>query len=240
MSRNVVAVGPHPDDVEVLCMGTLLRLRAEGASVTIVTVSAGERGAMPDAPVSGTELVTVREREARSVADTLEAPYICLDAPDHFVQDTPELRTALARVFQAARADVIFAPSPADYHADHTATSALAMQAALMARGHAMGTEAPLIEAPAVYYYDTLFGQGFEPGFYIDIGDVIEEKKRLAEMHASQTAYMGSQNSRTLTDMIETLGRFRGSQSMTTYAEAFQISGRQPRVRAWRTLPFCK
>jgi LmbE family N-acetylglucosaminyl deacetylase len=238
MNLDIVAVGPHPDDVELLCMGTLLRLRDAGARITIATLSAGERGATRDDSISATDLVTLREREARAAADELGAQYVCLDAPDNFIQDTPELRTALTRVYQAARADVVFAPSPTDYHSDHVVTSAIAMQAALMAHGRPVGPEAPLAWAPALYFYDTLYGQDFEPGFYIDISDVIAEKKRLAEMHASQSAFMSKQNSGTLSEMIETLGRFRGSQSMVDYAEAFRISGRHPRVRAWRTLPF--
>ena len=218
-------------------MGTLLKLRAEGARLTLVTISAGERGAIPDSTISEQDLVALREREARSVADAIGAQYVCLKAPDNFVQDTPELRIALTRVYQAAGADVIFAPSPTDYHSDHVVTGAIAMQAALMARGRPVGPEAPLEVAPALYHYDTIAGQDFEPGFYIDISDVIEEKKRLAEMHATQTAYLSNQNGRTLSDMIETLGRFRGLQSMSAYAEAFRICGRHPRVRAWRTLP---
>ena len=218
-------------------MGTLLKLRAEGARITMITISGAGRGATPDDPISEPELLALREREARAVADAIGARYECLDAPDNFVQDTPELRVALTRLYQAAGADVVLAPAPTDYHADHVAASAIAMQAALMAHGRPVGPEPSLPRAPAVYHYDTLYGQDFEPGFYIDISDVIAEKKRLAEMHASQSSFMAAQGGRTLSDMIESLGRFRGGQSMAAYAEAFRISDRYPRVRAWQALP---
>jgi N-acetylglucosamine malate deacetylase 1 len=97
--------------------------------------------------------------------------------------------------------------------------------------------EPALATSPAMYFYDTVLGLDFQPSFYIDISNVIDRKKALARLHASQMANMTAQSGWDLVEGIETLGRMRGIQSGVKYAEAFQLCRRFPRIRAWNDFP---
>jgi LmbE family N-acetylglucosaminyl deacetylase len=235
---SVVAVEPHPDDVEILCMGTLLKLREEGTKVTIVCVTNGEKGSgdKPDMPYS--EVAATRFREASGVAKAIGADFVNLGAEDGYLYDTPEVRDALAAVFRTAEAQVVLAPSPECYQTDHTIASQIAFQAAHMsALPQLRIKEKALPTAPAMYYYDTIAGLDFEPSFYVDISGQMARKQELARMHVSQMASMKLQSDWDLVEAIEVLGRLRGLQSDVRYAEAFQLCARYPRLKAWSQFP---
>lgn len=235
---SVVAVEPHPDDVEILCMGALLKLRAQGTAVTIVCVTNGDKGAghKPDMPHA--DVARTRFREASAVAEAIGAKFVNLGAEDEYLFDTPEIRNALAAALRAAKADVVLAPAPNCYQSDHTIASEIALMAThisalpqLRIEGEALPT------APATYYYDTVLGLDFEPSFFIDVSDVMERKKELARMHESQMQSMKSQSDWDLVEAIEVVGRFRGLQSGVRYAEAYRLCARYPRVKAWKAFP---
>jgi LmbE family N-acetylglucosaminyl deacetylase len=235
---SVVAVEPHPDDVEILCMGALLKLRAEGTAVTIVCVTSGDKGAghKPDMPHA--EVAKTRFREASAVADAIGARFVNLGAEDEYLFDTREMRNALAAEFRAAKGDVVLAPSPNCYQSDHTIASDIAFMAAHIAALPQLDIDGQALPtAPAMYYYDTILGLDFEPSFFIDISDVMERKKELARMHESQMQSMKSQSDWDLVEAIEVVGRFRGLQSGVRYAEAYRLCARYPRVKAWKAFP---
>jgi LmbE family N-acetylglucosaminyl deacetylase len=235
--ESVVAVEGHPDDVELGCLGTLLKLRATGTRITIVSVTTGGQGASYD-PGLGASIADVRFGEATAVAERLGGEFVTLGAPDGYLYDTPELRNALAAVLRRARPQVVFAPPPVDYHLDHATAGRLAFSATYYA-ATAMPVEGePLAAAPALYYYDSIAGVEFTPSFLVDISDQIAEKKELAALHASQMANMRAIGGWDLVDHIEVVGRFRGLQGATAYAEAFQACLRWPRGRALHAFPF--
>lgn len=235
---SVVAVEPHPDDVEILCMGTLLKLREEGTKVTIVCVTNGDKGAGHEPGMPYDEIAATRFREASLVAKEIGAEFLNLGAEDEYLYDTPELRDALALVFRAAKAEVVLAPSPDCYQTDHTITAEIAFQATHLAALPQLRIKEPALPvAPAMYYYDTIPGLDFEPSFYVDISEQMERKQALARMHASQMASMKSQSNWDLVEAIEIMGRFRGLQSGTRYAEAFRLCARYPRLKAWKHFP---
>jgi LmbE family N-acetylglucosaminyl deacetylase len=235
---SVVAVEPHPDDVEILCMGTLLKLREEGAKVTIICVTNGDKGAGHEPDLPHAEVAATRFREASAVAKAIGADFVNLGAEDEYLYDTPELRDALAAAFRKAGAEVVLAPSPTCYQTDHTIASEIAFQAThLSALPQLRIREPALPTAPAMYYYDTVLGADFEPSFYVDISAQMARKQELARMHVSQMASMKSQSDWDLVEAIEILGRFRGLQSGVKYAEAFRLCSRYPRVKAWKSFP---
>lgn len=236
--KSVVAVEPHPDDVEILCMGSLLKLRETGTRITIVCLTNGNKGAGYDLKIGYDEIAAIRFSEASNVAKEIGAEFVNLGAEDGYLYDDPELRNELAAVFRRAEAEVVLAPSPNDYHTDHTIGSEIAFQAAILASlPQAKIQETALERAPATYYYDTITGLEFEPSFFIDVSDVFERKKELIKLHASQMENMSTVYDWDLTDAIESLGRLRGIQSGVKYAEAFALCRRFPRIKAWRDFP---
>jgi LmbE family N-acetylglucosaminyl deacetylase len=235
--RSVVAVEGHPDDVELGCLGTLIKFRESGTRITIVSITAGDQGASHDPNRQGDTIAQTRFGEASEVAKHLSGEFLTLGAPDGYLYDTPELRNALASVLRRSEAEVVFAPPPIDYHYDHINAGQIAFSATYYA-ATAMPLEGtPLSRTPALYYFDSIGGVEFQPSFFVDISDQIEEKKELAALHVSQMANMKSIGGWDLVDYIDILGRYRGLQSATTYAEAFQSCLRWPRGPALRTFP---
>ncbi|CAN5844724.1 PIG-L family deacetylase [soil metagenome] len=218
-------------------MGTLLKLHARGARVTIVSISDGGHGAFHD-PKLTRSIAEIRASEARSVAARMEdGEWLTLGAEDGYVYDTPELRNELAAVMRRVGCDLVLAPPPTDYHYDHTTAGQLAFTSSCYAAVSGPEVEGKqLAKTPPVFHFDTIMGLEFEPSC-IDISEQIETKKELARLHASQMENMKAIGDWDLVEYIEIVGRFRGLQSGVTYAEAFRPATRWPRVRAFDSFP---
>src|SRR6187549_1588630 len=94
---DVVAVGAHPDDVEIACGGTLAQLVRQGYQVGIVDLTDGE-------PTPGSPGPEVRLAEAKQAAEALGvAVRVTLDLPNRRLFDTFEARVALAKEFRKYR-----------------------------------------------------------------------------------------------------------------------------------------
>lgn len=235
---NVVAVEAHPDDVELTCLGTLIKLADRGARITVVAITNGDKGgaATPDAPHES--IAALRVREATRVTDALGGRFVSLGAPDAYLYDTPELRNAMVDVLREAAADVVLAPPPADYQNDHTIASAIVYQATQMASSPTVPVARRHMErSPRLYWCDSILTTDFAPSLFVDIGDVIERKRQLAALHESQMAHMQLTGGWTLTEQIEVVGRYRGLQSGVQYAEGFQVCWSFPRGHAFADLP---
>lgn len=101
MELDLVAVGAHPDDVEIACGGTLARLVHKGYRVGIVDLTDGE-------PTPGSLGPDVRLAEARHAAEILGVQVReNLNLPNRRLFDTFEARLALARVFRRYRPKVV-------------------------------------------------------------------------------------------------------------------------------------
>ena len=94
---DVIAVGAHPDDVEIACGGTLARLAQQGYRVGIIDLTDGE-------PTPGSPGPEVRLEEARRAAETLGvAVRLTLDLPNRRLFDSFEARVLLAKQFRTYR-----------------------------------------------------------------------------------------------------------------------------------------
>jgi LmbE family N-acetylglucosaminyl deacetylase len=96
MARRVLGVGAHPDDLEWYAGGTIAKLAREGAEITFVVCTDGERGTY-DPTVDAQRLAAQREVEQRNAAQTLGVKEVIFlgyadgeDAPNHFadISDT--------------------------------------------------------------------------------------------------------------------------------------------------------
>jgi LmbE family N-acetylglucosaminyl deacetylase len=98
---DVIAVGAHPDDVEIACGGTLARLVRKGYHVGIVDLTDGEPTPLSPGP-------DVRLAEARRAAEILGVSIrINLNLPNRRLFDTFEARVALAKVIRRHKPKVV-------------------------------------------------------------------------------------------------------------------------------------
>lgn len=216
LPQRVLAVGAHPDDIELLCAGTLARFQQAGSTVNLVVACRGDRGGSDDPDWS-----TRREEEARAAAEILGAPVEFLGIGDADVWDTPAVRRQFIGVLRRARPDLIITHAPTDYHDDHMRVSDIVCKCSWFAAsvGH-VSEEPPLTAPPAVIYMDTVAGIGFEPSYFVDISDTLEVKRRMLACHTSQTTRQDA-GMHQLDEMLVTQARFRGFQAGVRYAEGF-------------------
>ena len=219
---------PHPDDCEILCVGTLLRLKALGFEIHIATMTAGDKGS---AELSQAEIAAVRRGEARCGAEALGAvSYTCLDFLDlEIVFDNPS-RRRVAALLRRIDAGLIFTTPPVDYMADHEITSRLVRDACFNAsvpNYTTDGGERPSSQIPALYYTDAigghdLLGDPTRVHLLVDISAQIERKTEALACHDSQRAWLRRQHG--LDEYIEAMRRWgaqRGERIGVAYAEGF-------------------
>ncbi len=218
---RVLAIGAHPDDLEILCGGTLARFRCEGHEVVMSYATRGELG---NDNLTLQECFETRSREARDAAAIIEANLIPLAFDDNGVN--PYDRSQQDRVLDLIREvepNLILTHDTADYHPDHRAVSALVSWCVplIAIRNYETGHPA-LGHVPAILFMDTMLGVNFSPSEYVDISSAIEIKLRMLKAHASQLAFLKQYFRLDPVEQVSVVARFRGMQAGVRYAEAFR------------------
>ena len=236
---NIVAIGAHQDDIEIHCMGTLLRYQQQGGhTITNVTISNGDKGSQYEPSTPYEEIARVRIGEATRVAEALGGRYICMGESDEYIRDTDDVRNRLVDILREAKADLVFTLPPIDYNTDHMTTSQITFHATMLSNVTTIFTDYdPLPETPVVYYMDAIAGLEWQPTHYVDITDVWEQKCDLLRLHASQMSNSTKMNGLDLVKLAHIQGAHRGLQSRVQYAESFKPVLAWPRVRAGNWLP---
>jgi N-acetylglucosamine malate deacetylase 1 len=236
---NIVCVGAHQDDIDINCLGTLLKYQAKGGvTITNVSVSNGDKGAQYDLSMPYAEVTAMRNAEAAAIVETLGGRFICMGQPDEYVQDTEEARNQMTDILREAKADIVFTSPPNDYNTDHIVAGQIAYHACLLVSVRTIYTEHdPLPDFPAMYYMDTSAGLDWQPTHYVDISDVFERKCELLQLYKSQMRNMKQFGGWDLVTYARIVGAFRGLQCGVQYAEAFKPALAWPRVRAGNLLP---
>lgn len=168
--RRVLAIGPHPGDLECFVGGTLKLLAQNGSSVTMAVLSRGERA------TNRANIAEIRTREAEAGATVLSADLIQLDLPDGQIRPGPVLDHALEELWQRVQPDVVVAfdpkgPLPFGSNPDH-----LALGASVLAR-----VRKAVSAGERVYFYGSP-----SPNVLVDITEVVQEKETGLRAHRSQ------------------------------------------------------
>ena len=218
---NILAIGAHPDDIEILCAGTLARYAQQGHAIILASFTSGNMGDLKVPPI---ELERIRRQEAEASAALLGARLLWPAIDDEHAFPNEAQRRVMIDLLREADPDVIFTHSPNDYHPDHRYVSQLVFDAYFQ-KGlpHIPGQTRPACRfgSAQVYYLDTLAGIGFTPTEYVDITSVMDTKRRMLECHQSQVKPMRELAQTDLVELIEVQARFRGLAAGCRYAEGF-------------------
>jgi len=218
---DVLAIGPHRDDLELSCGGTLVRLRRLGYRVGMADLTAGEMGTRGTAEERAAEAV----RAARVMGISYR---VNLGLPDGNVQPTAEATDALIRLIRATRPALVLAPHPDEgRHPDHGVAGRLVPDAAFRAGLKKWETGQPHHRPLRVVHY--MMHTIFAPTFIVDVSDEWPTKMEALRCYHSQLAVPGASDKGEQTyisspeflEMIEARGRFYGAQIAATYGEAF-------------------
>jgi len=234
---NVLAIGCHPDDLEIGCYGTLAKYVKEGHKVFVCHVANGSLGHVVIEP---DELRRVRDKEARAAAALIGAEPIIINSVDDLTVDSSKdsIRRELVNAIRYAKPDVIITHNPDDYMRDHEETSKLAYDASFACSVvHYETEESGFYNIVPLYYMDTLAGVNFLPTEYVDITETIDLKIEALDCHQSQIKWMREHDNIDFLDFYKTCSKFRGLQCGAGFAEGFRPAMCWPRMVPKRLLP---
>ena len=180
---DVLAVGAHPDDVELTCGGTLIRCVKQGYRVGILDLTRGEMG------TRGTP--ELRAKEAAAAARTLGVHHReNLGLPDARLEPIMEYKLAVAERIRALRPRVVILPYWDARHPDHSHACQIGYQGCYLA-GLAkldLSATAGQPHRPHKVIYSTMYDADFRiaPSFVVDISPYFKQRMRAVACYRSQ------------------------------------------------------
>lgn len=211
---KILAIGAHPDDVEVCCFGTLAKFAQESLineattkennKIFIAVTCKGNAGTKE---LNGEQITKIRSQEAKKAADLINAEYINLGFGDGQVFFNQESLTTFINLIRKIEPEIII-------------------------------THPPIEKAAAIFYFEQFPG-GFEGPIthYVDITSTFEIKKKALSFHQSQIQFTKKLGGVDMLEEMELTAKKRGMECGALYAEAFQELTKYPHVRAKRFLP---
>jgi bacillithiol biosynthesis deacetylase BshB1 len=223
---DLLAIGPHPDDIEIGIGGTVAKHAALGLRVGLCDLTAGEMGS------NGTVQERLAEAEAARVV--LAAAWrVNLRLPDRAIGTSPDQAIRIASLVRAARPRVIAIPHWSDRHPDHVAASHLLTDAIFSAGLRRFVADGDAWKPEWVCYY--FINDSSPPSFVVDVSTHYETKRRALACHASQfrpgvpDAVSTRLTSSRFTQLVESRDAQFGALCDVDFAEGFVV--KQPLVR---------
>jgi N-acetylglucosamine malate deacetylase 1 len=177
MKLDLLAIAAHPDDVELTCGGTLLKMAHAGYKTGILDLTAGEMG------TRGTP--ETRAKEAARSAKILRVSWRgTLGVPDSDVQPSRQHKLRLAAVIRALRPKTVILPYWEARHPDHYHASTLGYEACFLAGLKQLPIDGEP-HRPFKILYSTAFAP-VRPTFVVDITPHYEQRRRAILAFASQ------------------------------------------------------
>ncbi|MBT7254631.1 MAG: LmbE family protein [Planctomycetaceae bacterium] len=231
------AICAHPDDIEFLMSGTLMRLGRVGYELHYMNIATGCCGSTTHNAV---EAAGIRRTESQAAANFIGATFhqpLCNDLEVFYDQPTLAKLTAIIR---KVAPDILLTHSPTDYMEDHTTTCRLAVTSAFC-RGMPNYPTTPVtaaIEKPVTVYHAQPYshygplGELITPSCFIDVSALQARKREMLALHQSQKQWLDeSQGLDSYLNTMQDLDRQLGT-----------ISGKFEYAEGWRKhnhLGFC-
>jgi LmbE family N-acetylglucosaminyl deacetylase len=197
---EILAIGAHPDDVELGCGGLLISAARKGHGVHIYTLTHGSAGGNP----------VQRMREAQKSAEFIGAKALWLDdLEDSKIEEGLDLISRIESRIELVRPEIILTHHPSDVHHDHRTIARATLEAGRF-DSNILSYEIPLTRS-------------FEPRVYYDVTDVIDDKVELVNIFRSQSEkfYLRAKAIRGLAEYRALQSRFQGS---VNYVEAYDAA----------------
>jgi LmbE family N-acetylglucosaminyl deacetylase len=213
---KILAVGAHPDDVELGCGATLALFKKLGHTVCILVLTKGEASGDP----------SVRELECRTSVRTLGADKLLFGGlEDTKITDRVETVMAIEEAIKKISPDIVFGHSSKDGHQDHRNSSLATLSAARNSK------KVLLYESPAAL-------RDFCPQVFVDVSSTFHLKLEALKAFGSQASkvyFKGNVGAHArsragesrkfpfVSNAVEGLARYRGFQAGIVLAEAFEV-----------------
>jgi LmbE family N-acetylglucosaminyl deacetylase len=195
-SEIVLAVGAHPDDVEIGVGGILLRHAAQGHRVTVLTLTGGERGGQ----------LAERAEESRRAAELMSARLIHAALTDTSVSEGGATIGTILDVIDEVRPTTVYTHTPRDVHQDHrNAHSATLVAARTIGRVFCYQAPSTTVE--------------FKPTRFVAIDEFLEAKIEVIQAYASQVKIRGYLDE----ELLRATARYWSRFSQARYVEPLEV-----------------
>ena len=194
---NILAIGAHPDDLELSCGGTLIQHVQGGDDVFLMVITDGSMGGDPE----------IRRQEQLDAAKIIGAKDVFFGGyPDTTFECNRESIMKIEKIIDKVDPEVVYTHFGEDTHQDHRHIARAVVPAAR--------------SVPNLLFFEGLSSQNFNPTVFVNIGRVINQKLGALEAHTSQVQKTNIENM-SIIDISRSAANFRGIQGRVTYAEGF-------------------
>jgi LmbE family N-acetylglucosaminyl deacetylase len=200
---KILAIGAHPDDVEMGCGGLLAM---EGISKHILHLSNGETSKYADGET--------RKEEAQAAARTLEAEVSFFDLPGRHLAPDNDICLRLVSLIRELRPDYLVTHWEVDGHPDHVGAHGLVRKAFFLSGAKVDVSTPPWKCRNLLYFHPFSSNYRFFPEFVLDITSVYPKKLEALRCHRSQASF--------LVPHVEGVSRYFGLNSGVERAEPFR------------------
>jgi N-acetylglucosamine malate deacetylase 1 len=218
MGFDVLAIGPHPDDVELFCGGTIAKLIKQGYSVGLIDMTRGEmgtRGSMDE-----------RDQEAANAAKILGLPKReNLNLPDGGLNARdPEQRRIVVDVIRRHKPQLVIGPAAKDRHPDHTQGMELVEEAVFLAYVGGYETDHERHKVRALLRYPMWWAP--EPDLIVDVSETWEQRMEAVKSYRTQFYTPGVEGPKTFLASEQFLSWVEGRGSQ--YGAAISVAKGEP------------
>jgi len=195
---NILAIGPHPDDIEIGCAGTLIKYAQRGHSIFLLLISKGEMGGEAD----------IRYQEQMKAAEIIGANEVFWGGftDTELLDRGNEIIHLVETHIKKLQPNFIFVNFFDDTHQDHRTVNRSVLSAARYVRN--------------VMLYEVPTTNNFTPNIFVDIRSVLDLKLEALKAHASQVMKTNIQDL-SIIDIARSSAHFRGVQGRVPLAEGF-------------------
>jgi N-acetylglucosamine malate deacetylase 1 len=220
MKLDLLAMAAHPDDVELTCGGTLIKMARQGYTVGIVDLTGGEMGTRGS--------VEARRKEAAAAARILGVAHReNLGFPDAHLEMRMEYKMEIARRIRALRPRTVILPYWEGRHPDHYTAARLGYEGCFLAGLKRLDLEGEAYR-PFKVLYSTSYDRTVRPSFVVDISREFSRRTRAILAYASQFRPKGPERHSKvyipldrLVHEVQLVARFYGEMVGVQYAEPF-------------------
>jgi bacillithiol biosynthesis deacetylase BshB1 len=223
MELDVLAIGAHPDDVELTCSGTVAKCVKLGYKVGILDLTGGELGTRGSKAVRAREAVEAAEILGVHVRENL-------GLPDANIEVNAKNRLKLIQVYRKYRPQILLIPHSHDRHPDHVHAHHLCREAwfysGLTRIETKLGGKKQNPWRPRKYFH-YIGRHMLTPTFIVDISDVFDIRMKAIRAYASQFYNPFSEEPETVLsrkmflDVVETRAKYYGHQIGVSHGEPF-------------------
>jgi N-acetylglucosamine malate deacetylase 1 len=222
MKLDLLAIAAHPDDVELTCGGTLIKMARSGYAVGILDLTGGEMGTRGS--------VEMRRKEAAAAARILGIAHReNLGLPDAHLEMRMEYKLAIARRIRTLRPRTVILPYWEGRHPDHYTAARLGYEGCFMAGLKRLKLEGEAYR-PFKVLYSTTYDRTVRPSFVVDISKEFARRSRAILAYGSQ--FRPKERDRRskvyipldrLATEVHAVARFYGDMIGVEYAEPFLV-----------------